>query len=484
MSVLAIDQGTSSTKALVVGDDRRSSSEAEVAVHPVAGDDGSVEIDPEAAVALGGRSRTRRARADGSSRRARHRGRPREPGRDRAGVGPGHRAAALARARLAGPARGVGVRAPGRRRLGTAAHRDHRARARPVLRRAQARLAARARHHGRSRRDDRHLAPAPPDRRDRSPTRRPRRGRCCSISTRARGRRRRAARSRSTPRHCRPSSIAPDRSARPTRSARRSRSPVVAVDQQAALFAESCFTAGDVKCTYGTGAFLLANTGATARRSHNGLVACIAWRLDGANTYCLDGQVYTVGAAVGWLEAIGLIAEPADLDRVGGSVASAAGAVFVPGPRGVGRAVLGTAREGRVHRAHARDDAGPPRSGGRRRHRRAGRLARARRRGGSRRSAHAVAGRRRAHPLAHAAAAPGRPRAGSGRGLSVAARHRARRRGPGPVGRGRRNLAGSRRRVVVAHRGLRTLDRSRRGRRAPHLVAEAAEATLGLRGAP
>ena len=110
----------------------------------------------------------------------------------------------------------------------------------------------------------------------------------------------------------------------------------VAVDQQAALFAESCFTSGDVKCTYGTGAFLLANTGANARRSHNGLVACIAWRLDGTNTYCLDGQVYTVGAAVSWLETIGLLRESADLDRIGGSVSSAAGAVFVPGLAGLG----------------------------------------------------------------------------------------------------------------------------------------------------
>jgi glycerol kinase len=110
----------------------------------------------------------------------------------------------------------------------------------------------------------------------------------------------------------------------------------LAVDQQAALFAESCFATGDVKCTYGTGAFLLANTGATPRRSHNGLVSCIAWRLDGVSTYCLDGQVYTVGAAVGWLREIGLVAEPADLDRVGGSVASAGGVVFVPGLAGLG----------------------------------------------------------------------------------------------------------------------------------------------------
>jgi glycerol kinase len=110
----------------------------------------------------------------------------------------------------------------------------------------------------------------------------------------------------------------------------------VAVDQQAALFAESCFAAGDVKCTYGTGAFLLANSGGDAHRSRHGLVSCIAWRLDGVDTYCLDGQVFTVGAAVGWLEEIGLIATPSDLDAVGGSVSGSGGVVFVPGLAGLG----------------------------------------------------------------------------------------------------------------------------------------------------
>lgn len=108
------------------------------------------------------------------------------------------------------------------------------------------------------------------------------------------------------------------------------------VDQQAALFAESCFEVGDVKCTYGTGAFVLANLGSTPRRSRHGLVSCIAWRLDGRDTYCFDGQVYTVGAAVGWLEQIGLVTEAADLDRLGSSVTTTGGAVFVPGLAGLG----------------------------------------------------------------------------------------------------------------------------------------------------
>jgi glycerol kinase len=118
--------------------------------------------------------------------------------------------------------------------------------------------------------------------------------------------------------------------------------PVVglAVDQQAALFAEGCLAAGEAKCTYGTGAFLLATTGPEPRRSRNGLVACVAWQVpdtDGgpATTYCLDGQVYTVGAAVHWLIEVGVVGEPGDLDRLGGQVDGADGTTFVPGLAGL-----------------------------------------------------------------------------------------------------------------------------------------------------
>ncbi len=107
------------------------------------------------------------------------------------------------------------------------------------------------------------------------------------------------------------------------------------VDQQAALFAESCHAAGEAKCTYGTGAFLLASTGASPTRSQNGLVGCPAWQLDGDLTWCLDGQVYTVGAAVGWLIDMGIMTEPADLDRLGSTVADAAGVTFVPALAGL-----------------------------------------------------------------------------------------------------------------------------------------------------
>ncbi len=107
------------------------------------------------------------------------------------------------------------------------------------------------------------------------------------------------------------------------------------VDQQAALYAERCRDAGEAKCTYGTGAFLLASTGSRPTRSTNGLVGCPAWQIDGATTWCLDGQVYTVGAAVSWLIDIGVIAVPADLDRLGVSVSDSGGATFVPALAGL-----------------------------------------------------------------------------------------------------------------------------------------------------
>jgi glycerol kinase len=112
----------------------------------------------------------------------------------------------------------------------------------------------------------------------------------------------------------------------------------LAVDQQAALFAESCFAGGEAKCTYGTGAFILANAGAETPRSASRLAACVAWRLGGATSYCLDGQVYTAGAAVTWLQQLELIREAADIDRIdgGGASAGADDAVFVPSLAGLG----------------------------------------------------------------------------------------------------------------------------------------------------
>ncbi|HEV8602955.1 MAG TPA: FGGY family carbohydrate kinase, partial [Gaiellaceae bacterium] len=107
----------------------------------------------------------------------------------------------------------------------------------------------------------------------------------------------------------------------------------LAVDQQAALFAESCFDPGEAKCTYGTGAFILATAGEQVTRSQSRLAVCVAWRLGSATTYCLDGQVYSAGSAVSWLQELELVSGPGDLDRLG---PGADEVVFVPSLAGLG----------------------------------------------------------------------------------------------------------------------------------------------------
>jgi glycerol kinase len=110
----------------------------------------------------------------------------------------------------------------------------------------------------------------------------------------------------------------------------------LAVDQQAALVGQRCLTEGQAKCTYGTGAFLLVTTGAKAVRPASGLSSSVAWRLAGTPAYCLDGQVYTAGAAITWLREIGLLTGAAELDTVGGSVPDSGGVTFVPALAGLG----------------------------------------------------------------------------------------------------------------------------------------------------
>ena len=90
----------------------------------------------------------------------------------------------------------------------------------------------------------------------------------------------------------------------------------VVVDQQAALLAEACFEQGMAKCTFGTGAFLLANTGSTGVRSRTGLTSSVAWRLGGHDTYCVDGQVYTAASAVRWLCSLGIISGAEEMDGI------------------------------------------------------------------------------------------------------------------------------------------------------------------------
>ncbi len=107
------------------------------------------------------------------------------------------------------------------------------------------------------------------------------------------------------------------------------------VDQQAALLAENCLEPGTAKCTYGTGAFLLAQLGPTATRSSAGLTTSIAWTLAGRTSYCADGQVYTAGSAVRWAVDLGLVPAADQLDAVAGEADDAGGVLCVPALAGL-----------------------------------------------------------------------------------------------------------------------------------------------------
>jgi glycerol kinase len=105
------------------------------------------------------------------------------------------------------------------------------------------------------------------------------------------------------------------------------------VDQQAALLGEACIQVGDAKCTFGTGAFLLACTGTTPARSTAGLTTSVAWRLRGQTSYCIDGQVYTAASAVRWITELGLISGADQLDTT--AAPSSDGVLCVPALAGL-----------------------------------------------------------------------------------------------------------------------------------------------------
>ncbi|MCK6570624.1 glycerol kinase GlpK [Myxococcota bacterium] len=111
----------------------------------------------------------------------------------------------------------------------------------------------------------------------------------------------------------------------------------MAGDQQAALFGQACFGAGEAKCTYGTGAFLLMNTGERAIESHNGLLTTVAWRLGGQTTYALEGSTFIAGAAVQWLrDGLGLISSAREIEALAARVPDSEGVCFVPALTGLG----------------------------------------------------------------------------------------------------------------------------------------------------
>ena len=108
-------------------------------------------------------------------------------------------------------------------------------------------------------------------------------------------------------------------------------------DQQAALFGECCFKDGEVKSTYGTGNFLLLNTGSKAVTSENGLLTTIAWGLDGKVTYALEGSVFVCGAAIQWLrDELKFMTCAPDSEAIAASVSDTDGVYVVPAFVGLG----------------------------------------------------------------------------------------------------------------------------------------------------
>ncbi len=111
----------------------------------------------------------------------------------------------------------------------------------------------------------------------------------------------------------------------------------MAGDQQCALFGQTCFEVGDAKCTYGTGAFLLMNTGNDLVHSKNGLLTTIAWRIGDQTVYALEGSAFIAGAAVQWLrDGLGLISSSSEIEAKAREVDATGDVVFVPALAGLG----------------------------------------------------------------------------------------------------------------------------------------------------
>ena len=118
-------------------------------------------------------------------------------------------------------------------------------------------------------------------------------------------------------------------------------------DQQAAMFGQGCFEVGSAKNTYGTGCFLLLNTGSSPVESNNGLLTTIGWNIDGEVTYCLEGSVFVAGAVVQWLrDGLQIIDSAAAIERLAAEVTDSGGVVFVPAFVGLGAPYWNSAARG------------------------------------------------------------------------------------------------------------------------------------------
>jgi len=111
----------------------------------------------------------------------------------------------------------------------------------------------------------------------------------------------------------------------------------IAGDQHAALFGQACYAAGQTKCTYGTGCFLLQNTGETPRKSHARLLTTLAWKTGGGTRYALEGSIFMGGAVVQWLrDGLGLIRTSSEVEQLAATVPDNGGVYLVPAFAGLG----------------------------------------------------------------------------------------------------------------------------------------------------
>ncbi len=121
----------------------------------------------------------------------------------------------------------------------------------------------------------------------------------------------------------------------------------VAGDQQAALFGQVCVDPGMVKNTYGTGCFMLMNTGSKAIESKNNLLTTVAWQIGDETTYALEGSVFIGGAVVQWLrDGLGIIESSDEVEALAAQVESSEGVFLVPGICRTWSTTLGPIRSG------------------------------------------------------------------------------------------------------------------------------------------
>ena len=129
----------------------------------------------------------------------------------------------------------------------------------------------------------------------------------------------------------------------------------VAGDQQAAAIGQACFAPGDVKSTYGTGCFVLVNTGTAIPKSKNRLLATALYRKGAHKVYAIEGSIFIAGAVVQWLrDAAGLIESAEAIEALAAAAAPAEGLYFVPAFTGSGRTLLDPHARGAITGSHPR----------------------------------------------------------------------------------------------------------------------------------